>query len=101
MTAPAVVLPIANVAEEEGTLTNLRGRVQRYLQARAAPGLARPAWFALSGLLSAIGDQAEFSSAGEVFEALAAAEKPFAGMSYDALALTGIEAPGARAGAAA
>ena len=99
--APAVVLPIANVAEEEGTLTNLRGRVQRYLQAKAAPGLARPAWFALQGLLNAVGDTAEFHSAGEVFDALAAAEKPFAGMSYDALALSGLEVAGAHAGAAA
>ncbi len=38
----AVVLPITNVVEEEGTLTNLRGRVQRFLQAKAAPGVARP-----------------------------------------------------------
>jgi NADH-quinone oxidoreductase subunit G len=42
----AVVLPITNVLEEEGTLTNLRGRVQRYLQAKAgarrgAPHLVR------------------------------------------------------------
>ena len=37
--AAAVVLPIANIAEEEGTFTNLRGRVQRFLQAKAAPGI--------------------------------------------------------------
>src|SRR5215216_4096610 len=36
---PAVVLPIANFAEEEGTFTNIRGRVQRFTQAKAAPGL--------------------------------------------------------------
>ncbi|HXD24017.1 MAG TPA: 2Fe-2S iron-sulfur cluster-binding protein, partial [Gemmatimonadaceae bacterium] len=45
VSSAVAVLPIANIAEEEGTLTNLRGRVQRYLQAKAAPGIARPAWY--------------------------------------------------------
>ena len=53
-----VVLPIANMAEEEGTFTNLRGRVQRYLQAKAAPALVRPGWSVLSDLLTALGDPA-------------------------------------------
>jgi predicted molibdopterin-dependent oxidoreductase YjgC len=101
VTSPTVVLPVANVAEEEGTLTNLRGRVQRYLQAKAAPGLARPAWFVLSDLLNATGERADFLAASAVFDALARDEKPFAGMSYDTLALSGIEAPGTRAGASA
>ena len=97
----AAVLPIANIAEHEGTLTNLRGRVQRFLQARSAPGIARPAWFVLSDLLTAVGDRATYMTASAVFDALAAAEKPFAGMAYDTLALTGTEAPGMRAGATA
>ena len=57
--AAAVVLPIANFAEEEGTFTNLRGRVQRFLQAKAAPGFARPSWYVLSDLLAAVGVQTE------------------------------------------
>jgi NADH-quinone oxidoreductase subunit G len=97
----AAVLPIANIAEEEGTLTNLRGRVQRYLQAKAAPGMARPSWFVLADLLNAVGDKADYLTASAVFDALAASEKSFAGMSYDALALRGIEAAGVRAGASA
>jgi NADH-quinone oxidoreductase subunit G len=101
LAAPAVVLPIANLAEEEGTLTNLRGRVQRYLQAKAAPGLARPAWFVLCDLLNALGDKADFLAASAVFDTLAKSEKAFDGMSYDGLALTGIETPGARTGASA
>ena len=51
----AVVLPIANFTEEEGTFTNLRGRVQRFMQAKAAPGFARPSWFVLADLLAALG----------------------------------------------
>ncbi len=97
----AAVLPIANVAEEEGTLTNLRGRVQRFLQAKAAPGMARPSWFVLADLLNAVGDKADYLTASAVFDALAASEKSFAGMSYDALALRGIEAAGVRAGVSA
>ena len=85
----AAVLPIANVAEEEGTLTNLRGRVQRFLQARQAPGLARPSWFALADLLAAMGEPADFFVASAVFDAMARSEAPFAGLSYDGLALKG------------
>ena len=99
--SPAAVLPIADVAEEEGTLTNLRGRVQRYLQAKAAPGMARPTWFVLADLLNAVGDKADYFTAGAVFDALAGSEKAFAGMSYDTLALSGIESPAVRAGATA
>jgi predicted molibdopterin-dependent oxidoreductase YjgC len=93
----AAVLPIANIAEEEGTLTNLRGRVQRFLQAKAAPGMARPSWYVLADLVAAAGDKTGYHTASGVFDALAKAEPPFAGMSYDTLALTGIEAPGVRA----
>ena len=87
--SPAAVLPIANVVEEEGTLTNLRGHVQRFLQAKAAPALARPSWYVLADLVGAMGERAEFYTAGAVFDALAASEGAFAGLSYDKLALKG------------
>ena len=93
--ANAIRLPVANFAEEEGTFTNLRGRVQRFLQAKAAPGLARPTWFVAADLVVALGKQANFLSAESVFAALAAAEAPFAGMSYDSLALKGQMVAGA------
>jgi NADH-quinone oxidoreductase subunit G len=85
-----VVLPICNYSEEEGTFTNLRGRVQRFLQARAAPGLARPSWFVLADLLGALGIPADHYSAREVFTALAAEHPSFAGLSYDTLGLRGL-----------
>ena len=91
----AVVLPIASFAEEEGTFTNLRGRVQRYLQAKAAPGLARPAFFVLSDLLAALGESTNYFLASDAFAALAAERPAFAGLSYDALGLRGAVAPGA------
>jgi NADH-quinone oxidoreductase subunit G len=95
-----VVLPIANTAEEEGTFTNLRGRVQRFLQAKAAPGLARPSWFVLADLLTASGDNAPFLTASAVFDDLAASHPRFAGLAYDSLGLRGLPVLEAEAGAA-
>ena len=84
-----VVLPTTNFAEEEGTFTNLRGRVQRYLQAKAAPGSARPGYMVLSELLRTMGDSGRYYLASDAFAALAAARPEFKGMSYDALGLRG------------
>ena len=50
-----VILPIANVAEEEGTFTNCDGRDQRYYQAKPAPGMAQPAAWVLGELTAALG----------------------------------------------
>ena len=94
-----VVLPIGNHVEEEGTFTNLRGRVQRFLQARAAPGMARPSWYVLADLCTALGDRQDVLTAGQAFAALAAAQPAFAGMSYDSLGLRGKPVAGATAGA--
>ena len=94
-----VVLPICNHVEEEGTFTNLRGRIQRFLQAKAAPGLARPSWFVLADLLQAVGEGAAYYTAREVFDALAASHAEFAGKSYDTLGLRGLPIAGELAGA--
>jgi NADH-quinone oxidoreductase subunit G len=83
----AVVLPIANVAEEEGTFVSRDGRVQRYSQARPAPGMARPAWWVL-GELGADGTEPP-ASAAEAFARFAAATEGAAGLSYAALGLSG------------
>jgi NADH-quinone oxidoreductase subunit G len=85
-----VALPITNFAEEEGTFTNLRGRVQRFLQAKAAPGLARPSWFVLADLLGSLGETSEFFLPADVFASLAANHAEFAGLSYDSLGLRGL-----------
>ena len=51
----AIVLPCANMAEEEGTFVNLRGRRQGYGQAKSPPGMARPAAWILDEVLAALG----------------------------------------------
>ncbi len=84
-----VALPIANVAEEEGTFVNRDGRVQRYFQAKPAPGMARPAWWALGELLP---EPERPGSAAEAFAQLATAEAAFAGLSYGQLGFGGARA---------
>jgi NADH-quinone oxidoreductase subunit G len=84
------VLPITNFSEEEGTFTNLRGRVQRFLQAKAAPGLARPSWFVLSDLLGSLGESASYFVPSDVFASLASSHPEFAGLSYDSIGLRGL-----------
>ncbi|PYO71362.1 MAG: 2Fe-2S iron-sulfur cluster binding domain-containing protein [Gemmatimonadetes bacterium] len=72
--AAAVVLPIANVAEEDGTFVNRDGRAQRYFQAKPAPGMARPAWWVFSELAAVAGrgEAGRVTSADEAFERLTA-----------------------------
>ena len=96
-----VILPISNYIEEEGTFTNLRGRVQRFLQARAAPGMARPSWFVLADLSNALGDRMDVLSAGQAFAELASAQPAFAGLSHESIGLRGAVVSGATSGAVA
>jgi NADH-quinone oxidoreductase subunit G len=98
--AANVVLPISNCVEEEGTFTNLRGRVQRFTQAKAAPGIARPSYFVIGDLLAALGEGQGYWTASAVFDALVQSQPSFAGMSYDKLGLKGAATSDAMAGAA-
>src|SRR5438094_4697256 len=85
------VLPIANVAEEEGTYVNRDGRVQRYFQAKSAPGMARPAWWVLSELVATLQDQGgrHVGTAAQAFDRLAASVEAFHGLSYVELGFAG------------
>lgn len=85
-----VVLPITNYTEEEGTFTNLRGRVQRFLQSRTAPGLARPSWFVLADLTERVGVTAGFAMPADVFAAMGVVHGSFAGLAHARLALRGL-----------
>ena len=90
LTARAVVvLPVTTVMEEDGTFTNLRGRVQRYMQAKAAPGVARPSWYVLADLLAASGGAGQYFRPADVFAALATSHTAFAGLDFEALGLLG------------
>jgi predicted molibdopterin-dependent oxidoreductase YjgC len=84
-----VVLPVANVAEEDGTFVNRDRRVQRYFQAKTSPGMARPAWWVLGQLLHELGRGEPLFSAEAAFDLLAETEQAFAGLSYEHLGVSG------------
>jgi len=95
-----VVLPLANTAEEDGTFVNRDGRVQRYFQAKPAPGMARPAWWVLGELSGRVETGAAAPrSAAEAFDLLGGSVDAFAGLSYGELGFGGKKiAVGKRAG---
>jgi NADH-quinone oxidoreductase subunit G len=63
--------------------------------------LARPSYFVMGDLLAAMGEGEGYWTAGAVFDAMAAAQPGFAGMSYDSLGLKGALLAGATTGATA
>ncbi|MEW2412429.1 molybdopterin oxidoreductase family protein [Streptomyces sp. NPDC046866] len=86
-----VVLPVTQWAEEEGTMTNLEGRVLRRRPLLAPPGAARSDLEVLRGLAVRLGqDPARFPAAPrEVFEELRRASRggraDYSGISYERL----------------
>lgn len=96
-----VVLPAAGPAVEEGTYTNLEGRVQ-HLGAFLRPlGASRPDWWIVQEVaracLAALGPESgrdanawQFKGPAEVFTEIAKAVPAYAGMHYQALGLYGM-----------
>ena len=82
-------LPVCNFAEEDGTFTNLRGRVQRFLQAKAPPAQVRPSYAVVSDLAATLGAGSYPALASDIFATLATTVPAFAGLSYRALGLQG------------
>lgn len=86
-----VVLPIKQWAEEDGTLTNLEGRVLLRRQACAAPSSARSDIEIICALAARLGHAAQFSypSTEAVFEELrratAGGKADYSGISYERL----------------
>jgi predicted molibdopterin-dependent oxidoreductase YjgC len=76
--------------------------VQRFLPARAAPGMARPGWWAAAEVLSARPDAGVVpGSAAQVFRHLAGRVPALAGLSHEQLGFTGRLATSASGGGAA
>ena len=57
-----LVLPITTMAEENGTYVNRDRRIQRYQQAKAQPGMARPAWWVAGEVLAGPGPSVDAPS---------------------------------------
>lgn len=81
----ALVLPITNVAEENGSFVNRDQRVQRYQQARSGPGMARPAWW----VAATAGNGSAPASASAAFEQVCSGVPALAGLTYGDLGLAG------------
>jgi NADH-quinone oxidoreductase subunit G len=83
------VLPTSRHAEQEGTFTNVQGRVQRFWPGLHPPGAARPAWLVISALLSHAGAGTLANTAAEAFALMVAPHAPFAGLAFDTLGTRG------------
>ena len=84
--AATLVLPLTTLAEEPGVFVNRDLRAQRFLAAKSAPGMARPAWWVASQAWALAGEgRSAPSTASEAFGLLA----PFEGLGHRDLGLTG------------
>ncbi|GAB2670814.1 molybdopterin oxidoreductase family protein [Saccharopolyspora gloriosae] len=89
--AADVVLPVTQWAEEDGTMTNLEGRVLRRRRLRIPPGHARSDLEVLHGLARRLGEPGHRypTSPREVFEELrrasAGGKADYSGIGYDRL----------------
>lgn len=85
-----VILPVTQWAEEDGTMTNLEGRIIRRRTATPAPGVARSELWILAELARRLGVAEGFATKpGEVFDELARASAggvaDYAGVTYERL----------------
>ena len=85
-----LLLPVTNMAEENGTYVNRDRRVQRFSQAKSQPGMARPAWWVAGEVLAAAGLAAEApGTAADAFAWLGGHWPVFAGLTHADLGYTG------------
>jgi NADH-quinone oxidoreductase subunit G len=92
-----VVLPMTNMAEENGTFVNRDLRIQRYSQARLPGGMARPAWWIAAEAMEYLtpGYRAP-ATAAEAFDVLSGAVPALGGVRFRDLGLTGRAVSAAR-----
>jgi NADH-quinone oxidoreductase subunit G len=97
-----VVLPMTNMAEENGTFVNRDLRVQRYSQAKLPLGMARPAWWIAAGVMGQMKPGYEGpSSASEAFDMMTESVPALGSLTFGSLGLTGRKAAGTPATEAA
>lgn len=83
------VLPIATFAEQEGTFTNVQGRIQRFWAGLKVPGEARPAWFILGAILAEHLEREVPMGADQAFTQVADLAPEFSGITYKDLGTGG------------
>jgi formate dehydrogenase alpha subunit len=88
-----VVFAAASSAEKDGTFTNTERRCLRLHQAIPPVGESLPDWQIISRLATAMGYPMEYAAAEEIFREMAALTPSYAGMSYEALGIDGLQWP--------
>lgn len=81
----SVVLPMAAPAEQDGTYTNVEGRVQRLRQIIPPPGEAKPAWRIFSEAELRVTPRTPFFNPGEIMDEIASKVPAFAPARYSNL----------------
>lgn len=80
-----VVLPATAFVEQDGTLTNLEGRVQRLHQAISPLRLARPGWMIVRDVAERMGAAWSYPAAAAVMAEIATLVPAYAGATYETL----------------
>ncbi len=83
------VLPITTFAEQEGSYTNVQGRVQRFWPGIRSPGSARPGWLILGALLAELTGTSGPTSADQAFARAAEGVPEFSEITYRDLGTRG------------
>src|SRR3989441_247109 len=91
----STLFPYTTLFRSEGTFVNRDGRVQRYFQAKPAPGMTRPAWWVFAELVATLQGGGHVATAADAFDRLAASVDAFRGLSYPQLGFAGASAPAA------
>jgi NADH-quinone oxidoreductase subunit G len=87
----AVLLPAASWSEEDGSLVNFEGRVQRVHRCHRPRGEGRPGWRVAADVAAQAGTPLPaWTSAADVLAALAASVEPFADVTQERLGLLGL-----------
>ncbi len=86
-----VLLPASGWAEKRGSMINLKGRLQRLNRAVHPPGQARDDWEILRDLLQSISGSNGLPLIEDVFKAMAADVKEFAGLNSSKIGDLGIQ----------
>ncbi len=85
-----ILLPANEYFEDEGTLVNKDGRVQRFRPALSSPGDSKKGWEILTGLADGLGiDNLKYSTAKAIFDSIAGDIKAFESLNYDKLGMSG------------
>ena len=85
-----VLLPASAWVEKRGSMINVKGRLQRFNRAVAAPGDAHDDWEILRDLIAAVSGSNGLAMIEDVFKAMAADHKEFAGLSLSKIGDLGL-----------